>query len=241
MDSLKGKVALVTGGGSGLGEALCRELGAAGSQVIVADVREDAAQRTAAAVQNAGGAAQAVRLDVADEAETESAVRHAVERFGALHVLVNNAGIDRTVPIEEMGVDEWDRIMAVNLRGPFLLSRQAFRVMAQQGGGHIVNVVSTAALRAWANASAYHASKWGLLGLSNALHVEGRRQGIRVTAVISGGMRTPFLLERFPDIDQSVLQEPANVAAAVRFALTQPPGTVIPQLMVFPENETSWP
>jgi short-subunit dehydrogenase len=102
------------------------------------------------------------------------------------------------------------------------------------------HVVSTAAKRAWANASAYHASKWGLLGLSHALHVEGRRYAIKVTAVISGGMRTPFILDRFPDTPLDVLQDPRNVAETIRFVLAQPAETVIPEVMVLPMRETSW-
>jgi NAD(P)-dependent dehydrogenase (short-subunit alcohol dehydrogenase family) len=129
----------------------------------------------------------------------------------------------------------------VNLRGPFLMAREVFPIMRRRGRGHIVNIVSTAAKRAWANAAAYHASKWGLLGLSHALHVEGRPHGVKVTAVIAGGMRTPFLLDRFPDIDPNVLQDPANVAATVRFLLTLPDETVIPELMVIPMRESSWP
>jgi short-subunit dehydrogenase len=104
-----------------------------------------------------------------------------------------------------------------------------------------VNIVSTAAKRAWVNAAAYHASKWGLLGFSHALHVEGRQHNIKVTAVVCGGMRTPFLLDRFPDIDLNNLQDPANVAETVRFVLLQPAETVIPEVMVLPMRETSWP
>jgi NADP-dependent 3-hydroxy acid dehydrogenase YdfG len=113
--------------------------------------------------------------------------------------------------------------------------------MRRQGSGHIVNIVSTAAKRAWANASAYHASKWGLLGLSHALHVEARPHRIKVAAVIAGGMRTPFLLDRFPDLDPGLLQDPRNVAETVRFVLTQPADTVIPEVTVIPMRETSWP
>ena len=108
-------------------------------------------------------------------------------------------------------------------------------------GGSIINITSTAAKRTWANASAYHASKWGLLGLSHALHVEARPCNVRVTAVVAGGMRTPFIMDRFPDTDPGVLQEPENVAKAVLFALTQPEGTVVPELTVLPMRETSWP
>jgi short-subunit dehydrogenase len=113
--------------------------------------------------------------------------------------------------------------------------------MRQAGRGHIVNVASTAAKRAWANASAYHASKWGLLGFSHALHVEARQANVKVTAVVSGGMRTPFLLDRFPDIDVGTLQDPRNVAETIRFVLSQPEDTVIPEIMVLPMRETSWP
>jgi short-subunit dehydrogenase len=121
------------------------------------------------------------------------------------------------------------------------MSRVVFPHLRGRGRGHIVNVVSTAAKRAWANASAYHASKWGLLGLSHALHVEGRAVGIKVSAVVAGGMRTPFLLDRFPDLDPGLLQDPANVAETIHFVLTQPDETVIPEVMVLPMRETSWP
>jgi short-subunit dehydrogenase len=113
--------------------------------------------------------------------------------------------------------------------------------MKRRGFGHIVNIASTAARRTWPNASAYHASKWGLLGLSHALHAELRPYGIKVTAVIVGGMKTPFLLDHFPDIDVSTLQDPTVVARAVCFVVRQPRETVIPEIMVLPMRETSWP
>jgi NAD(P)-dependent dehydrogenase (short-subunit alcohol dehydrogenase family) len=236
--SLEGRVVVVTGGGSGLGAAICRALAAAGAHVVVTDADADRAAKTAETLDGAG---RAVRLDVTDELAAADALERAASEHGRLDVLVNNAGVDVTKSISEMSVAEWDRVIAVNLRGPFVLAKLAFEHMREAGGGHIVNIVSTAARRAWANAAAYHASKWGLLGLSHAMHVEGREHGIRVTALIAGGMRTPFLLDRFPDIDRSVLQDPENVAEAVRFVLMQPRGTVIPELMVLPERETSWP
>ena len=113
--------------------------------------------------------------------------------------------------------------------------------MRRGGSGHIVNIASTAAKRAWPNASAYHASKWGLLGFSHALHAELRPHRIKVCAVIAGGMETPFLLERFPDLDRSTLQDPANVAQTIRHVLLQPEGTAISEVMVIPVRESSWP
>ena len=240
-NGLEGKCVVVTGGGSGLGAALCHALAGAGAAVVAADVREDAADRIAASVRDAGGRCVAMRLDVGDAAAGAAALEQVVAQFGRLDVLINNAGTDVTLPVDELQVSEWQRVLATNLTGPFLLSRQALRYMKPGRAGHIVNVASTAAKRAWPNASAYHASKWGLLGLSQALHAELRPHGIKVTSVIAGGMRTPFLLERFPDIDVGTLQDPADVAAAIKAVLLLPAGTVVPEIMVLPMRETSWP
>jgi NAD(P)-dependent dehydrogenase (short-subunit alcohol dehydrogenase family) len=238
---LNGKVALVTGGGRGLGAAICRTLGAAGVAVVAADLRPELAENLAMELRDAGKRCLALRLDVGDEAQAEQVIRQTMDRFGRLDILINNAGTDVTLPVEELSFADWDRVLRTNLRGPFVLSKLAFPLMRHQGGGHIINLTSTAAKRTWSNASAYHASKWGLLGLSHALHVEGRQHNIKVTAVISGGMRTPFILERFPDTDPGVLQDPMNVAETIRFVLTQPDETVIPEIMVLPMRETSWP
>jgi NAD(P)-dependent dehydrogenase (short-subunit alcohol dehydrogenase family) len=240
-DALAGRVVLVTGGARGLGEAIVRRLARSGAEVVAADVRTDLAERTASSVRDEGGRAEALELDVTDAVAAQAAVGSLVDRFGRLDVLVNNAGTDVTAPFEEITVEDWDRILGVNLRGPVVLSRAVFPIMRRAGSGHIVNVVSTAAKRTWPNASAYHASKWGLLGFSHALHAEGRPLGIKVSAVVAGGMRTPFLLDRFPDLDPDVLQDPANVADTIRYLLLQPPETVIPEVMVIPMRESSWP
>ncbi len=238
---LTGKVALVTGGGRGLGEAVCQALAEAGASLAVADLRPESAEAVAGRLRAEGARCLPLRLDVGDEDHAGEVVRKVVAELGRLDVLVNNAGTDVTLPVEELSFADFDRVLRTNLRGPFVLSKHAFPVMRSQGSGHIVNIVSTAARRAWANATAYHASKWGLLGLSHALHVEGRKQNIKVTAVISGGMRTPFILDRFPDTPPDVLQDPRNVAQTIRFVLTQPAETVIPEVMVLPMRETSWP
>ena len=234
---VEGAVAVVTGGGSGLGAAICRELSGAGASVVVADLDRSAAERVA----RDAGRAEPLQLDVADERSASEGITSVLERAGRIDILVNCAGVDRTAAFEELSIEEWDRIIGVNLRGPVVVTRAAWPAMAAARQGSIVNITSTAATRAWANASAYHATKWGLLGLSRALHVEGRRVGIAVTAVIAGGMETPFLLDRFPDIDRSVLQDPASVARVIRSVLEAPRGTVVPEVMVLPDLETSWP
>lgn len=239
--SLNGKVAIVTGGARGLGAATCRCLAAAGLNVVVADLRHELAAELALDIESASGSAMALNLDVTSPASATALLDQVLDRYGRIDVLINNAGIDVTESVEDLTHDQWQRVINVNLNGPFYMSKAVFPEMRQNGGGHIINIVSTAAKRAWANASAYHASKWGLLGFSQALHVEGRPHNIKVTSLIAGGMRTPFLLERFPDIDQTTLQDPANVAETIRYLLTQPPGTVISEMMVLPMKETSWP
>ncbi|MGE3773996.1 MAG: SDR family oxidoreductase [Gammaproteobacteria bacterium] len=238
---LRDRVALVTGGASGLGAAIASTLAAAGAQVVIADLDGARAEAQAAQLRASGSVAEALRLDVGAEAEVDGAMAALRERHGKLDVLVNNAAIDVTLPIEELSVQQWDAVLRTNLRGPFLLSRAAAALMKTRGSGHIVNITSTAARRAWPNAAAYHASKWGLLGLSHALHAELRPQGIKVTAVLAGGMRTPFLLDRFPDIDVANLQDPANVAQVVLWSLCLPEESVMPEVMVLPMRETSWP
>lgn len=241
MSPLSKKVALITGGAQGLGEALCRVLGEDGAVIAVGDIRRDAAEALATKLKQDGIEATALPLDVREPAQAEAAIQRLKDQHGRLDILLNNAAIDKTVSIDELAVSEWDRILSTNLTGPFVMSKLALPLMIARGSGHIVNIVSTAAKRAWANASAYHASKWGLLGFSHALHVEARPHGVKVTAIVSGGMRTPFLLDRFPDIDIGTLQDPRNVAETVRCILRLPADTVVPEITVIPMRETSWP
>jgi NAD(P)-dependent dehydrogenase (short-subunit alcohol dehydrogenase family) len=239
--SLHGKSIFITGAASGLGAALAELLAACGADIVAADIRPAALATSAARLRELGVRVHTMALDVADPAAAARAVAEAIDTMGRLDVLVNNAGTDVTLPIDELSEADWLRVIGTNLNGPFLLAKHAAAHMRQAGGGHIVNVTSTAAKRAWPNASAYHASKWGLLGLSHALHAELRPHNIRVTAVIAGGMRTPFLLDRFPDLDPAKLQDPLNVAAAIRSVLLLPPSTVVPEITVLPMQETSWP
>ncbi|UXY16310.1 SDR family oxidoreductase [Chitiniphilus purpureus] len=241
MNSLKNKVVLVTGGGRGLGAAICQALAKEGARVAVMDLHAETAQAQVAELQQSDCHAYAIRADVGDEAQVKAAISEVVKVFGRLDALVNNAGIDKTCSVDELECDEWDRIIRTNLSGPFMLAKYAARQMREQGGGQIINIASTAARRAWPNAAAYHASKWGLLGLSQALHAELRSERIKVSTVFAGGMRTPFLLDRFPDLDPGLLQDPANVADTVRYLLTLPEETVIAEVMVLPMRETSWP
>ena len=239
--ALAGKAIFITGAASGLGAALAQLLARSGADIVVGDINYATASRLADDLCDSGARAVALGVDVGDPASAERAVADAIEHFGSLDVLINNAGTDKTLPIAELTAEQWLRVIDTNLNGPLLMAKHAAAHMRAAGGGQIINVASTAAKRAWPNASAYHASKWGLLGLSHALHAELRPHNIKVTAVIAGGMRTPFLLDRFPDLDPGSLQDPANGAQAIRSVLLMPAESVIAELTVLPLQESSWP
>lgn len=243
--SLQGKVVLVTGAGSGLGEATARAFAKEGSLIALVDYNYEAAQRVSQSLHEQDTRSIALHCDVSNADAVFQAVKTTVEQLGSLDIMVNSAAIDHTVSIEEMSIEQWDQVVGVNLRGPFLFAKAAWPIMKQQQRGHIFNVASTAALRSWANASAYHATKRGLIGLSQGLGVEGRAHGIRVSTIIPGGMNTHFF-DRF--IDQGIpmpdpknLQSADTVAAAIVFAAQVPAESNLQELLLTPFNETSWP
>ena len=244
-NTLTGKVVLITGAGSGLGEATARAFAAQKAHVVCVDLNKAAAERVVAELGTQDAQSIALGCDVSNAEVVFSAVQTVVERLGSLDIVVNCAAIDHTVSVEEMSVEQWDQVMGVNLRGPFLLAKAAWPTMKQNHYGHIFNVASTAALRSWGNASAYHATKRGLIGFGQGLGVEGRPYGIRVTTIIPGGMSTHFF-DRFveqgiPMPDPKNLQSPATVANAIVFAAQQPAESAIQEILITPLTETSWP
>ncbi|MFL5802024.1 MAG: SDR family oxidoreductase [Roseiflexaceae bacterium] len=242
---LNGHVVLVTGAGSGLGEATARAFARAGCAVACVDINGAAIERLSGELHAHDSESIALQCDVGDADAVFRVVDSVAEHFGRLDVVVNCAAIDHTLGVEELTVAQWDQEIDVNLRGPFLFAKAALPIMRRQQSGHIVNIASTAATRAWANAAPYHASKWGLVGFGRSLGVEGRPDNIRVTTIIPGGMRTHFF-DRFaaqgiPMPDEANLQDPANVAETIVFAVCMPPQSVIQEVIVTPLNETSWP
>lgn len=243
--TLRERFALVTGAGSGLGRATALRLAQAGAAVACLDLKEGQAVQTAEEITSAGGRAMALAGDVSDERTVKTAVQAVHDHWQKLDIAINCAGVDYVLGVTDFSVDQWDRVLGVNLRGPFLVARAVFPLMQAAGGGDIVNVASTAALRAWGNASAYHASKWGLVGFSRGLGVEGRPYNIRVTTMIPGGMETHWF-DRFPEQgiplpDTAHLQDPAIVADAIAYAVGMPRGSAVQEILVTPVTETSWP
>ena len=241
MNTVNGKVIVVTGGGQGLGAAICRTLAADGATVIATDIKPENLTKIEEEIKGAGGHIESYQMNVADVDNVIEVVDKIIDTFGRIDAVINNAGIDYTLALDEISNDQFQQVINVNLVGPFNVSKAVISHFKLNGSGHIVNIASTASKRAWPNASAYHASKWGLLGLSHALHAELRKDKIKVTAIVAGGMQTPFILERFPDTPLSVLQDPKNVADTVKFVLCMPEASVIPEVMVVPMTETSWP
>ena len=192
MDS-QGKVALVAGGGSGIGRATCEIFTERGGAVVVADVRHASAIATAENIARAGGRAEAVGCDVGRWDQVQAAVQIARRTFGRLDILVNTAGILRVSSLEETPEDEWNDVLQVNLTGAFLLTKAAMQVMREQGGGAIVHVASRMAIRIKENRGAYAPSKAGILALTRMAALEGAPHGIRANCVCPGWIDTPMI------------------------------------------------
>ncbi len=202
MARLEGKVAVITGAGSGIGRVAASLFAAEGAQVVVADVAADRAEAAAAEIVDGGGAAIPVPVDVSDEVQVNAMVERAVATYGGLHVLFNNAGI---FPDEDGGIldtppETWQMVMEVNLKGVWLGCRAGVPAMLASGGGSIVNVASFVALVGAATAQmAYTASKGGVLAMTRELAVEYARRGIRANSICPGPIETPLLAELLAD------------------------------------------
>ncbi|KUL57607.1 SDR family oxidoreductase [Streptomyces sp. NRRL S-1521] len=240
---LHGRRALVTGAARGLGASIARRLAAAGAGVLVADVRKDLAVELCAELAADGGEARFMELDVRDAAGVAAVFRDLDEAGEPVDILVNNAAVDVSRPIEHLTAEEVTRVVETDLLGPMYLCLETYRRMIARGGGHIVNILSTAANRTWTEAAPYASAKSGLRAFTHTLFKEAQRDcaGIGVTGIIAGGMETPFVMERFPDADVTMLQSPDVVADTVLYALSVPAGSVVGELVVVPRREPSWP
>ena len=192
---LEGKIALVTGGGGGIGRATAGIFAREGAKVVVADVLEDGGAETARMIEDAGGEASFVRCDVTDPASVEALVKRVVEIYGRLDCAFNNAGIEGVpyLRVADNEVENFDRVIGVNLKGVFLCMKYELPVMLEQGGGAIVNTGSSAGISGVPGLAIYSASKGGVLQMTKAAAVEYARTGIRINAVCPGGVDTPMV------------------------------------------------
>jgi NAD(P)-dependent dehydrogenase (short-subunit alcohol dehydrogenase family) len=223
MFELTDKIAIVTGAATGIGEVIARRLAEAGARVAVADMNAEAAQKAAA---NMGHGAFAVALDVTDPASVERGVAEVLEKTGGLHILVNNAGLaGKAAPIWEQSDEDWHKVMAVNVTGPFLLCRAVLPHMRTRGYGRIVNVASIAGKEGNPRMVAYSASKAALIGLTKSIAKEVATEGICINAISPAVIRTlmldqltpaqvEYMVERIP---MKRTGKPEEVAAVVHF------------------------
>ena len=229
---------LVTGGSSGLGAAVVEAVGAAGGTPVILDRQEPPNE------------VSHERVDLADTAAAEQAVRRVAERHGGIDAVVTAAGTDACGTLAEVSTAAWEHVVRVNLLGTAAVIRAALPYLMRSGsstgsdgGGRIVTVASTLGLRALSDASAYCASKFGVVGLTRALAVELKGQ-VGVTLLVPGGMATAFFDDREPQYQpppDAKLSQPEDVARSVIFALLQPIGCEVRELVVAPSMESSWP
>jgi NAD(P)-dependent dehydrogenase (short-subunit alcohol dehydrogenase family) len=190
MDRLRGKRAIVTGAGAGIGEAIAIRLSSEGARVALADLDERAAEEIAGEIE---GKTLVRRTDVTRADEVEALVRNVVEEWGGLDVMVNNAGVGVAGTTPETSEEDWERLMAVNLKGTFLGMKYAIPAMSDSGGGSIINISSVAALVGIADRAAYSATKGGILALTKAAAIDHVSEGIRVNCIAPGTVDTPWI------------------------------------------------
>jgi NAD(P)-dependent dehydrogenase (short-subunit alcohol dehydrogenase family) len=199
--SLEGRVAIVTGGGMGIGEGIARELAAAGAAVVVSDVNDDAGEKTASELKEAGAKAAYVHCDTSKEDGVKALIEAAVQEFGKLDLMVNNAGLGIFKSVTEATVEEFDRAIAVNLRGPFLCMKHAAAPMREAGGGSIINIASVHSVQNVGGTAPYAASKGGVAALTRAAAIDLSPDNIRVNAICPGWTDTPLVQGIFDAAD----------------------------------------
>ena len=219
MESLAGKVALVTGSTRGIGRAIAAALIAEGVRTVISSRSTADVQRTVAELTHSGGAAAGVACDVRDHGQVCRMMAFAAERFGGIDILVNNAGIGGQGKVAELDPAAWRAVIDTNLTGVFYCCREAIPLMRARGGGYIVNVSSLAGINAFPGSAAYHASKFGLNGFSEALFQEVRYDGIRVSYVMPGSVATA---SRDPGRKGWALEAEDVAAAVIGLVKTHP-------------------
>jgi len=232
------RVAVVTGAGRGIGRAIARMLARDGARVVLAARTRAELEAVEREIRDAGGRACCVRTDLTDEASIRGLFETTVRREGAPDLLINNAGVGLYGPLADFDSAALDRVLDVNLRGTFLCCREAMRIMIPRRRGYIINIVSVVGIKGYPRQAAYTAAKHGVLGLTKSLAVEAQEHGIRVSAVLPGGVNTPMARQSRPDLDPGELMEPEDVAQAVAYLLSLSDRAAVDQIYIRRRNSS---
>jgi 3-oxoacyl-[acyl-carrier protein] reductase len=234
--SLEGQIAVITGGGRGIGAAIASKLAALGAAVVLCGRTRAPLESTAAAISKASGRAQPLQCDVTDLRSVEAAAAHVEQTLGRTDILVNNAGVGGFGgPLHQLPPDSWDQVLNTNLRGVYYGIRAFAPMMIRARSGHIINISSLAGKNALPNGAAYAASKWGLNGLTYSVGEELRVHNIRVSVVCPGSVDTE--LSPHAGKDKAKMLQPEDVAHAVAMLATQAPQSFVSEILLRPTQK----
>ena len=245
MIDLSGRVVAITGGSSGIGEATALACAAAGASVALAARRADRIEAVAARIMEEGGTAIAIPTDVADERQARTFIEQTYEQLGRVDALVNNAGVMLLGAVTGADTADWRRMIDANLYGVLYCTHAALPVMAEQGGGHIVNVSSVAGRIASAGSAVYNMTKWGVNGFSEGLRQEALHAGVRVTIIEPGAVETELVGHNNEQIQAMAAKvfegveslKASDVANAIVYALGQPENVAINEVLIRPARQ----
>lgn len=237
MGKLNGRAAIITGGNRGIGAGIARAFAREGCRLTLAARDEERLRRTADELAAEGAELLTVPCDVTCEREVEQLFERSQAKWGRLDILANNAGAFDGGPLDELSLDTWEKVMAVNLRGPFLCTRAAFRLMKQQGGGRIINIASISSQRVRPNSAPYSTSKHGLWGLTQCTALEGRPHGIAASCLCPGNVLNERRALRESEQDQEPMMTCDELAETALLMATLPPHVNMLEAIVLPVGQ----
>jgi len=229
---LKNRVALVTGASRGIGRGISLMLADSGVHVILTARSMDKLQKVKEEITSRGGNATVIPADIAKEQDIKTLFKIIKDKFGRLDIVINNAGIGIWGKLVDFSIEDFDKIMNINVRGTYLCCQQAMKMMIPQKNGYIINISSVVGFKGYPNQSAYTASKHAIMGLTKSLAVEAQEHNIRISAILPGGVETDLSVKARPDLDRSLLILPEDIAKTVLYLLSLSDRAMVDQIFV---------